>query len=80
MEQTLTRTELNLQTLYQEHLPSVYRVAYSYMHNSYDSEDAAQEAFLRLARSFCFSVFGLRGNSRMHTGPAWTANVNREFS
>ena len=50
MEQTLTRTELNLQTLYQEYLPSVYRVAYSYMRNSYDSEDAAQEAFLRLAR------------------------------
>ncbi len=50
MEQTLIRTELNLQSIYRDYLPSVYRVAYSYMRNSYDSEDAAQEAFLRLAR------------------------------
>ena len=42
--------ELNLQRLYQELLPAVYRVAYTYMKNSYDSEDAAQEAFIRLAR------------------------------
>ncbi len=50
MEHTPTRTELNLQSLYQAYLPSVYRAAYTYMHNSFDSEDAAQEAFLRLAR------------------------------
>ncbi len=42
--------ELNLQRLYQELLPAVYRVAYTYMKNTYDSEDAAQEAFIRLAR------------------------------
>ncbi len=50
MEAERSRTELNLQTLYEAYLPSVYRVAFTYMHNSYDSEDAAQEAFLRLAR------------------------------
>lgn len=50
MEAAKTRAELNLQTLYQEYLPAVYRVAFTYMHNSYDSEDAAQEAFIRLAR------------------------------
>ena len=50
MDHTKIRTELNLQTLYQRYLPSVYRAAYSFLHNSYDSEDAAQEAFLRLAR------------------------------
>lgn len=43
--------ELNLQRIYQELLPSVYRAAYTYMKNSSDSEDAAQEAFLRLAQS-----------------------------
>ena len=42
--------ELNLQRLYQELLPAVYRVAYTYMKNTFDSEDAAQEAFIRLAR------------------------------
>lgn len=50
MKHALTRAELNLQTLYQEYLPAVYRVAFTYMHNSFDSEDAAQEAFIRLAR------------------------------
>lgn len=50
MEQTMSRTELDLQYLYQTYLPSVYRVAFSYMRSSFDSEDAAQEAFLRLAR------------------------------
>jgi RNA polymerase sigma-70 factor (ECF subfamily) len=49
------RTELNLQLLYQRLLPTVYRAAYTFMKNSFDSEDAAQEAFIRLAvcsRSF----------------------------
>jgi RNA polymerase sigma-70 factor (ECF subfamily) len=46
----MLRTELNLQLLYQRLLPTVYRVAYTYMKNRYDSEDAAQEAFIRLAR------------------------------
>ena len=50
MEHDRSRTVLNLQTLYEENLNSVYRVAYTYMHNSFDSEDAAQETFLRLAR------------------------------
>ena len=51
MQKELLRAELNLQMLYHELLPAVYRVAYTYMKNSYDSEDAAQEAFLRLASS-----------------------------
>ena len=50
MEKQTLRTELNLQRLYQELLPTVYRAAYAYMRNPSDSEDAAQEAFLRLAR------------------------------
>lgn len=50
MQKETLRTELNLQRVYQELLPTIYRVAYTYMKNSYDSEDAAQEAFIRLAR------------------------------
>lgn len=51
MEKQTLRTELNLQRLYRELLPTVYRAAYTYMKNPSDSEDAAQEAFLRLART-----------------------------
>ena len=36
--------------IYEEYLPMVYRVAYTYMKNSYDSEDAAHETFLRLMK------------------------------
>lgn len=50
MQNEMLRTELNLQRVYEELLPTVYRVAYTYMKNSYDCEDAAQEAFIRLAR------------------------------
>lgn len=50
MEGVFTRAELNLQTVYRDYLPMVYRVAFTYMRNSFDSEDAAQETFLRLAR------------------------------
>ncbi len=51
MERVESSTELNLQTVYQDYLPAVYRVAFSYLHDRFDSEDAAQEAFLRLVRS-----------------------------
>ena len=51
MEKQTLRTELNLQRLYRELLPTVYRAAYTYMKNPSDSEDAAQDAFLRLART-----------------------------
>ncbi len=50
MERGESIVELNLQTVYQDCLPAVYRVAFSYLHDRCDSEDAAQEAFLRLAR------------------------------
>ena len=36
--------------IYEEYLPMVYRVAYTYMKSSYDSEDAAHETFLRLMK------------------------------
>ena len=51
MQSEMLRTELNLQRLYEQLLPSVYRAAYTFLKNRSDSEDAAQEAFLRLAAS-----------------------------
>lgn len=51
MERETLRAEINVQRLYQQLLPTVYRAAYTYLKNPSDSEDAAQEAFLRLVQS-----------------------------
>ena len=48
MPDTLQRTGRGIQDAFQEHSQAVYRVAYSFMKNPHDSEDAVQEAFLRL--------------------------------
>ena len=40
----------DLRDIYKEYLPMVYRIAFTYMKNSHDSEDAAQETFVRLIR------------------------------
>jgi RNA polymerase sigma-70 factor (ECF subfamily) len=37
--------------IYKQHINTVYRIAFSYMKNSFDAEDAAQETFARLIRS-----------------------------
>ena len=37
--------------MYQEHCQTVYRVAFTYMKNNSDAEDAVQETFARLIRS-----------------------------
>lgn len=51
MPDALQRTGKSYKEIYQEHFPAVYKIAYSYMKNGYDSEDAAHETFLRLIRS-----------------------------
>ena len=51
MPEPLLRTGRSVRELYAEHGPMVYRVAYSYMKNRQDAEDALQETFLRLIRS-----------------------------
>ena len=51
MESALQRTGRSFREVYEAYLPLVYRIAYTYMKNPEDSEDAAQEAFIRLARS-----------------------------
>ena len=51
MPKPLQRTGRAIQDVFQEHSQAVYRVAYSFMKNPHDSEDAVQESFLRLLRS-----------------------------
>ncbi len=51
MEGELEFASVSLRTLYREYMPSVYRMAFSYMQNHPDSEDVTQECFLRLAQS-----------------------------
>lgn len=46
----LQRTGRSFREIYETYLTTVYRVAYSYMKNQYDSEDAVQETFFRLMR------------------------------
>lgn len=51
MQGELEFASVGLKSLYREYMPSVYRIAYSYMRNHHDSEDVVQETFLRLAQS-----------------------------
>ncbi len=51
MQDLLLRTGRSVRDVYTEHAGSVYRVAYSYLKNRYDTEDAVQETFLRLIRA-----------------------------
>ena len=50
MESALQRTGSSFRDVYQAYLPMVYRIAFTYLKNPQDSEDAAQETFLRLMR------------------------------
>ena len=51
MKGKLEYASVSLRTLYRDYMPSVYRMAYSYLQNHPDSEDVVQECFLRLAQS-----------------------------
>ena len=51
MKGKLEFASVSLRTLYREYMPSVYRMAFSYLQNHPDSEDVVQECFLRLAQS-----------------------------
>ncbi len=51
MQDQLLRTGRTVRDVYTEHAGTIYRVAYTYMKNRYDAEDAVQEAFLRLIRA-----------------------------
>lgn len=51
MDNAPLRATRSTYDIYREHLNTVYRVAFTYMKNSFDAEDAAQETFARLIRS-----------------------------
>lgn len=48
--EALLRTDKDIETIYQRHVDTLYRVAYSFMKNPADAEDMVQEAFVRLLR------------------------------
>ena len=51
MPDALQRTGRAVRELYEEHSQTLYRIAFTYLKNRYDAEDALQETFLRLIRS-----------------------------
>lgn len=50
MDRVIPRTGRTLRETYEDYLPMVYRIAFTYLKSKSDSEDAAQETFLRLLR------------------------------
>ena len=51
MNDVQQRGERSVLRAYDEHAPMLYRIAFTYLKNQYDSEDALQECFLRYLRS-----------------------------
>ena len=51
MNDVQQREERSVLSAYDEHAPMLYRIAFTYLKNRYDSEDALQECFLRYLRS-----------------------------
>ena len=50
MENALQYGERTVRDVYDEHARMLYRIAFTYLKNRYDSEDALQECFLRYIR------------------------------
>ncbi|MBQ9664187.1 MAG: RNA polymerase sigma factor [Oscillospiraceae bacterium] len=50
MSDALQRGERTVTDVYDEHARMLYRIAFTYMKNRHDSEDALQECFLRYIR------------------------------
>lgn len=50
MSGSLLRAGRDIQVIYQNLAPSVYRIGFAYMKNKQDAEDVVQEAFLRLLK------------------------------
>lgn len=48
---SLLRTDKEITEIYNRHVNTVYRVCYSFMKNTADTEDMVQESFLRLLSS-----------------------------
>ncbi len=50
MIKTLSRTDKEIANIYARHIHTVYRVCFTYMKNSVDTEDAVQDTFVKMIR------------------------------
>lgn len=51
MPNSLLRTDKEIEEIYMRHYKTVYRVCFSYMKTTHDTEDAVQDTFFRLIKS-----------------------------
>jgi RNA polymerase sigma-70 factor (ECF subfamily) len=51
MAKSLLRSDEEITEIYNRHVKTVYRVCYSYMKNSFDTENAVQDTFLKMMLS-----------------------------
>ncbi len=50
MMKPLSRTDKEIAEIYTRHVNTIYRICYTYMKNSSDTEDIVQETFIRLMK------------------------------
>ncbi|MDF2844718.1 MAG: polymerase sigma factor [Herbinix sp.] len=50
MMKPLSRTDKEIAEIYTRHVKTIYRICYTYMKNSSDTEDIVQETFIRLMK------------------------------
>ncbi len=50
MMKPLSRTDKEIAEIYTRHVNTIYRICYTYMKNSSDTEDIVQETFIRLIK------------------------------
>ncbi|MFT4143266.1 MAG: RNA polymerase sigma factor [Mobilitalea sp.] len=50
MMKPLSRTDKEIAEIYNRHVNTIYRICYTYMKNSSDTEDIVQETFIRLIK------------------------------
>lgn len=51
MIKSLSRTDKEIAEIYSRHVKTIYRVCFTYMKNSADTEDIVQETFVKLIKS-----------------------------
>ena len=51
LERTLPRPDKDIVEIYERHVNTVYRVCFSYMKNTIDTEDTVQNTFMQLLKS-----------------------------
>jgi len=51
MPDSLLRTDKEIEEIYMRHYKTIYRVCFSYMKTTHDTEDAVQDTFIKLIKS-----------------------------